>query len=286
VSTRKGSAAANAATEPEPVNRLGVVGWPVSHSRSPAVQNAALAAAGLERSWRYQLLPVPPEIFRETVLALPGQGFRGVNVTIPHKHAALSLANTSSGRAQAIGAANTLLFRDGEIHADNTDAAGLIGELSRLIELEGASAVVLGAGGSARASVWALLDAGVADVSVWNRAADRAAALCADLGGSPVQDVGPADILVNCTSVGLDAEDTLNPLPVDEQTLRGYRVIADLVYREGGSVLTRAARAAGVPTVGGLDLLVAQGAFAYELFTGLPAPVEVMRVAAGLSSAP
>ncbi len=269
------------------MNRLGVLGWPVAHSRSPAVQNAALAAAGLGDSWRYQLLPVPPEIFEETVRALPAAGFRGVNVTIPHKHAALALASTSSERARAIGAANTLLFRPGgEIHADNTDAPGLISVLAGLIELRGARAVVLGAGGSARSSVWALLDAGVAQVSVWNRTAERAVALCAEVGGTPVRAVEPADILVNCTSVGLDPDDTLDLLPIDQKALSGYRVVAYLVYQEGGSVLTRAARAAGIPTVGGLDFLVAQGAVAYELFTGLSAPVEVMRLAVGLSSAP
>jgi len=263
-----------------------VLGWPVAHSRSPALQNAALAAAGLGGSWHYQLLPVPPEIFEETVRALPTVGFRGVNVTIPHKHAALALASTSSERARAIGAANTLLFRPGgEIHADNTDAPALISGLAGLTELCGARAVVLGAGGSARSSVWALLDAGVAQVSVWNRTAERAVALCADVGGTPVQVVGPADILVNCTSVGLDPDDTLDLLPIDQKALSEYRVVGDLVYREGGSVLTRATLAAGIPTVGGLDFLVAQGAIAFELFTGLSAPAEVMRLAVGLSSA-
>ena len=104
---------------------LGVCGWPVAHSRSPQMQNAALAAVGLD-DWRYLRLPLPPELFEETVRALPAAGFRGVNVTIPHKHAALALADEMTVAAQAIGAANTLTFEDGRIQADNTDAPGLI----------------------------------------------------------------------------------------------------------------------------------------------------------------
>ncbi len=268
------------------MNRLGVVGWPVAHSRSPQIQNAALTAVGLGDSWRYQLLPVPPELFAETVVALPSQGFKGVNVTIPHKSAALTLAGGGTGRAAAIGAANTLLFQeDGAIDADNTDAPGLIMELAARIDLAGATGMVLGAGGSARAAVWALLDAGAADVRVWNRTPERAAELCAELGGTPVSEISGADVLVNCTSVGLQAEHRLEMLPLPPAGLGEFGVVADLVYREGGAVVTRAARTARVPTIDGLELLVAQGAFAFELFTGLPAPVEAMRNAVGLSSA-
>src|ERR1700733_8715861 len=130
------------------------------------MHNAALAAVGLT-DWRYQLLPVPPELFAETVPALPGAGFRGGNVTIPHKQAALDLADEATERATAIGAANTLTFEAGRIVADNTDAPALIAGLP--FPAAGRSALVLGAGGSARAAVWALLDAGADDVRVWNR---------------------------------------------------------------------------------------------------------------------
>src|ERR1700736_4713982 len=109
--------------------RLGVVGWPVAHSRSPAMHAAAFAALGLE-GWRYQRLPVPPPLFAETVRALGPAGFRGVNVTIPHKRAALAVADTASPVAVAIGAANTLSFApDGQISAENTDAPGLLAAL-------------------------------------------------------------------------------------------------------------------------------------------------------------
>ena len=130
--------------------RLGVLGWPVGHSRSPQMQNAALRQAGLQ-DWRYQLLPVPPELLEGTVRALGDLGFRGANVTVPHKEAALALADRPTGGATAIGAANTLLFEpDGAIVADNTDAPALITALP--FSPRGRTAQVLGAGGSARAT--------------------------------------------------------------------------------------------------------------------------------------
>ena len=168
--------------------RLGVCGWPVAHSRSPAMHEAALAAVGLE-GWSYQQLPLPPELFAETVRALPAAGFRGVNVTIPHKQAALALADTASDAAREIGAANTLTFeRDGAINADNTDAPGLIAALGERWDPAGRRVLVLGAGGAARAAVWALLQAGAADVAVWNRTAERARALAGELGGRAVEE--------------------------------------------------------------------------------------------------
>jgi shikimate dehydrogenase len=261
--------------------RLGVLGWPVGHSRSPAIQNAALHAVGLA-GWRYQLLPVVPDLFDETVSALAQAGFRGANVTIPHKSAALALASDPSPRAQAIGAANTLLFGpDGWIGADNTDAAAVVDSLPR--PARGAVALVLGAGGSARAAVWALLDAG-AEVRVWNRTPERAQTLCAELGGLPVREAEPADILVNCTAVGLDGSSSLEGLPVGPAELTNYGCVVDLVYGAATTALISAARRAGVHTVDGLELLVGQGALSFELFTGVPAPRAVMRSAAGLAA--
>jgi shikimate dehydrogenase len=258
--------------------RLGVVGWPVAHSRSPAIQNAALAAVGLD-GWRYQLLPVPPELFGETVRALPAAGFRGVNVTIPHKEAALETASEASPAARAIGAANTLTFAPDAIAADNTDAPALIGALP--FGAAGKTALVLGAGGSARAAVWALLDAGASDVRVWNRTAERARRLTEQLGGTPVSSPAPADILIHCTSIGLDPQDsTFKQLPLAADDLVGYECVVDLVYTPGGTGLVNAARERGVQVVDGLELLVRQGALSFERFTGLTAPLEVMRAAA------
>jgi shikimate dehydrogenase len=262
--------------------RLGVLGWPVRHSRSPAMHNAALAAAGLD-GWRYQHLPVPPALFAETVRGLPGAGFAGANVTIPHKEAALALADEATDVARAIGAANTLTFDNGRVLADNTDAPGLVAALGR--SPRGRRALVLGAGGSARAAVWALLAEGAAEVMVWNRSAHRAAELVRDLGGRVVEFPEPADLLVNCTPVGLTPTDatedaqTLKELELKADEVDTYASVVDLVPRPDTPLL-RAGRAFGSETIDGLSVLVHQGALSFERWTGRPAPLAVMSQAA------
>ena len=258
------------------LTRLGVLGWPVAHSRSPAIHNAALRAVGLD-GWRYQHLPVPPELFAETVRALAGAGFVGANVTIPHKEAALALAGEATPAARTIGAANTLRFEDGAIAADNTDAPALLAALG---DRRPSSAMVLGAGGSARAAVHALTQAGAA-VMVWNRTTERARALAADLGAEAVAAPRAAELLVNCTSVGLaDPLTTFKELPLNADGIGEYACVVDLVYRTGGTQLVREARRRGSQTIDGLEILVRQGALSFEAWTGRAAPLEVMRLAA------
>ncbi len=271
--------------------RLGVLGWPVAHSRSPAIHNAALAALGMG-GWRYQRLPVPPALFDETTRALGAAGFLGANVTIPHKQAALALADDASRAAREIGAANTLTFApDGTIAAENTDAPGLIAALERLTDMPAhPRALVLGAGGSARAVAWALREAGASEVAVWNRTAERARTLALELGVRAVSAPVPADLLVNCTSVGLYAPagversatdgEALNQLGLTFDQVGEYSHVVDLVYRPGSTPLLAAAAAHGARTVDGLEVLVAQGALSLELWTGRDAPLEVMRRAA------
>ncbi len=288
------------------MKRLGVLGWPVAHSRSPAMHTAALAALGLAEEWSYQRLPVPPELFEQTTRALGGAGFVGANVTIPHKHAALALADSASPAARTIGAANTLSFAaDGAIAAENTDAPGLLAAMRHDpagCAPEGRSALVLGAGGSARAAVWALREAGAREVSVWNRTRSRAEDLARELDARAVSAPEGADILVNCTSVGLatgvvaaadsggprEAETTgqdqlaaLNQLGLTHDLVARYSYVVDLVYRaDGPTPLLRVARERGVPVLDGLDVLVAQGALSLELWTGRKAPIAIMREAA------
>lgn len=242
------------------------------------MQNAALQAIGL-KDWRYQLLPIPPDLFSATVRALPAAGFRGINVTIPHKRAALALADTASTRARAIGAANLLVFEDdGTISADNTDAPAIAQSLP--MAAAGRQALVLGAGGSARAAVWALREAG-AEVAIWNRRPERAQELARELGGVAVRSCRPADLLVNCTPVGLDGEgDELKQLPVGADEIAMYGCVIDLVYSPSETALVRIARRAGRPAVDGLELLVAQGALSFERFTGVAAPADRMAEAA------
>ena len=264
----------------EPGALCGVLGYPVGHSRSPAIQTAAFRSAGLD--WRYVKLPVRPELFEETVRALPASGYRGANVTIPHKLAALGVADRTSPAAAAIGAANTLSFGDDLIEADNTDAGGLLDALGGPVA--GLRALVLGAGGAGRAAAWALREAGAARVAVWNRTRERADALARDIDVVAVERPGPADVLVNATSVGLDPtvgdQDTLAALELDGTDPPG--LVVDLVYRRDGSETPVAAWASGggATVIDGLEVLVRQGALSFSLWTGLPAPLEVMRAAA------
>ena len=241
------------------------------------MHNAALAAVGLA-GWRYQLLPVPPELFAETVAALPEAGFRGVNVTIPHKRAALALATAPDAAG----------FRDrsrqhADLRARRPDRrrqhrrAGA-DRRAAVLRRPAATALVLGAGGSARAAVWALLDAGAREVRIWNRTPARARALAAELGGDAVDERRPADLLVHCTASGLDpAADAFKPLPIAADDVTSYECVVDLVYGDIETPLVRAARARSVRVVAGRELLVRQGALSFELFTGRPAPIDVMR---------
>jgi shikimate dehydrogenase len=258
----------------------GVLGHPVAHSLSPAMQNAAFRAAGLD--WHYVKLPVPPERFDEVVRALPASGYRGANVTIPHKVAALEVADSASPAAKAIGAANTLSFHEGSIEAENTDAAGLVAAVGA--PLEGLRALVLGAGGAGRAAAWAMKGEG-AHVSLWNRTRQRAEALARELDIAAVEqpETAGVDLLVNATSVGLDpgsaAKEALSTLH-----LHGAEVpptVVDLVYRSDGSEtpVIAWARRAGARVVDGIEVLVQQGARSFELWTGQTAPLDVMRAA-------
>jgi shikimate dehydrogenase len=260
------------------LRRLGVIGWPVGHSRSPAMQNAALAATGLDAEYAYEPVAVAPDALAATLPRLAAAGFAGVNVTIPHKEEALALATEASPDARAIGAANTLTFgADGAIRADNTDAPGLLDALGEPVPK---TPLVLGAGGSARAAAYALRQSGAA-VAVWNRSPERARRMAHDLGVAAVDRPTRAEVLVNCTSVGLrDPVATFKDLPLTADELGEYACVVDLVYRAGGTELLRQAERRGTRSVDGLEILVRQGARSFEIWTGRTAPLDVMRRAA------
>jgi len=277
--------------------RLAVLGHPVSHSRSPVMQNAALAAAGLD-GWRYEAIDVAPGDFAELVRSLPGQGFAGVNVTVPHKEAALAIADQASGAAAAIGAANTLTFEDGLIRADNTDAPGLIDALtgrngdadgetaSGQGKLAGKRALALGAGGAGRAVVWALAGAGM-EVMLWNRTHSKAEQLAAELGVEVIPpeqhgaiDPGPFAVIVNASAAGLGGGDGLADLPLDPGGFHPGQTVVDMVYGETPGTLIATAMQDGAKTVDGLEILVRQGARSFEIWTGKRPDLESMRQAA------
>lgn len=242
------------------------------------MQTAALASLGLEGEWSYEAIDVDPAVFEDIVRSMQAQGFVGANVTVPHKSAALDLADAASDVAAAVGAANTLLFSDDGIRAENTDAPGF---LAALPAPPSGRALVLGAGGAARAVVWALLGSGV-DVAVWNRTHERAEGLCADLGGRAEADPGAAyyDLIVNSTAVGLGGEDPFEELPIDPSSFHERQVVADLVYGSEPTALLRGAAVAGAQTIDGLEILARQGAESLRLWTGRDAPLDVMRDAA------
>jgi shikimate dehydrogenase len=270
--------------------RLAVLGHPVSHSRSPAMQNAALAALGMGEEWHYEAIEVAPEVFERKVRTMAGEGFAGANVTVPHKEAALACADLPTEMAKEIGAANTLVFSGGQIFAHNTDAPGLLAALPGSTRAR--RALVLGAGGAARAAVWALSVEGaaldVSGVDIWNRTRSRADAVyaelgrVAELGGAPVEAVrqDAYGIVVNTTAVGLRGEDPFEHLPLQRDGFDREQVVVDMVYGNAPSPLLEAAQAAGAHTVDGIEVLVRQGALSLRIWTGHEPPLDVMRAAA------
>jgi shikimate dehydrogenase len=269
---------------------VGVIGWPVEHSLSPAMHNAAFAALGLD--WVYVPLPVYPDHVGEAVRGLRAMGFAGVNVTVPHKQAVLQHLDDIAKDALVIGAVNTIVVRDGAICGDNTDAAGFLASLNEAgFDPSGIYAAVLGAGGSARAIVHALASAGARQVSVYNRHPERAHRLCRDLSkfhadvrleGYPLTATATIgediSLLVNTTSVGMWPDTEMSPWPTDVP-IPGHLTVYDLVYNPLETFFLTQARAVGAETVSGLGMLVHQGAASFSMWTGQLAPVEAMRSA-------
>jgi shikimate dehydrogenase len=255
----------------------GVIGWPVGHSRSPQMHNAAYAALGMD--WAYVAMPVEPARLDAAMRGLAALGFAGVNVTIPHKQAVAALCDELSEDARSAGSVNTVLVRDdGTLRGETTDGAGM---LQAIGDLPAGEALVLGAGGAARAAAAALRDAGLA-VTVAARRPESAAELAdaLDVSAAPWPPASLPALVVNATPVGQAG--AADDLPVPEPLLGGVEVVCDLAYRGDGSEtgLVAAARRRGVRSVDGLDVLVGQGAIAFRLFTGREPPVEAMRKAA------
>lgn len=259
-----------------------LIGWPVAHSRSPAMHAAAFRARGLDA--RYELLPVPPEQLPDAIRRVRTT-LEGANVTVPHKAAVMPLLDEVEPVARTIGAVNTLLRSGGRLVGTNTDAAGFLRSLDEAgIDARGARAVVLGAGGAARAVVYALREAG-AELAVAARREAAARALTEAFGGRPfaLTDVEEpfrsADLVVQATSapLGPDAQAFADTLPL--AALPSHATVVELVYAPRETAVLRAARARALRTVDGTGMLVHQGALAFTRWTGAPAPVEAMRAA-------
>lgn len=266
--------------------KVGVIGWPVTHSISPAMHKAAFRALGLD--WSYELAPVPPDIVRQSLRMLRDEGgYIGVNVTVPLKQAVMPYVLPDE-RARAIGAVNTIDFRSNV--GTNTDAVGFIDDLkAHDVALSGANVIVLGAGGAARAAVYGLAKEG-AQVTVVNRTLQKAQVMLADLELSAgikntqtktLDEAAEMDVslIVNCTSVGMWPKVDESPW-IEGVPLPKGATVYDMVYRPAVTRFMREVEAGGGQAIGGLGMLVRQGAAAFALWTGQPAPVEVMFEAA------
>lgn len=290
----------------------GLLGWPVSHSRSPAMHNAAFTAAGIDGI--YLPLAVSPQRLEAAVAGLAAQGFKGANVTIPHKQAVMAYVTDLSPAAVAIGAVNTLVVRsDGSLHGDNTDAPGFLADLQEQgVDLDGlatAGALVLGAGGSARAVAYALAVYGI-PTKVVSRRIEQAESLVANLlphlpppgyrvpqsairnpslpAPFPLLAAQPwsslaaiaagAGLVVNCTPLGMTPQVDTSPWPED-LAFRPTQIAYDLVYNPPDTRFLLQARASGARAINGLGMLLHQGALAWEVWTGLSAPLAAMREA-------
>jgi shikimate dehydrogenase len=254
------------------------------------MHNAAFAALGLD--WSYSLLPTPPRQVGRALAELRSRGFRGANVTVPHKEAVLPYLDRTTADAHAIGAVNTIQVKDGALLGDNTDCAGFLADLQAGgFEPAGRRALVLGAGGGARAVVHALAQAGCA-VTIQNRTEQRAAQLAGYMakwgfrsqvawmrGGPTAADLECFDLLVNATSVGMWPLEDASPWP-QELPIPARWTVYDLVYNPQETCLLSLARTSGASVLGGLGMLIHQGALAFELWTGSNAPIDVMRAAA------
>jgi shikimate dehydrogenase len=250
-----------------------LIGWPAAHSRSPLIHHYWLRTLSLEGG--YNIEAIPPEGFAEFVLHLDTHGFVGANVTIPHKERALALTRPDA-RARAVGAANTLWYEGGELRSTNTDIEGFINNLDACApgwDAATSDALVLGAGGSARAVVFGLIERGVGRVHVANRTVERARALAGQFGDRvhPVawDAIGEwlprADLLVNTTSLGMHGQPALE---IDVDRLPPHAVVADLVYVPLQTPLLAGARARGLRTADGLGMLLHQAVRGFELWFG------------------
>lgn len=271
------------------------MGDAVRGSLSPRIHNAAFAALGL--NWCYVAFPVTRDRLGDALRGLPALGIAGANITVPHKEAALAYLDETTDDARAIGAVNTIQVAGGRLIGHNTDGGGLLDALrwDGAVSVADTRAVIMGAGGAARAAAFALAGAGAASVVIANRNWDRAASLAGIVrrsfprcpvdataldGHGVASALREASLVIQATTLGGGAQRTVSP--VDPAALHSGLFVMDMIYDPRETVLLREARARGCRTLGGLAMLVYQGARAFEIWTGRGAPVGVMRDAVGL----
>lgn len=272
----------------------GIIGHPVGHSLSPIFQGAAFRAHGLDAT--YELWDTPDELLPARLAALREPNVLGANVTIPHKENVFPYLDELGGQSARVGAVNTIVNREGRLFGFNTDGPGFVAALRNESNFDpaGRTFLLLGAGGAARGIAFALLEAGAREIRIWNRTPARAATLALALesvavpSGRPGEDVTGAvfvsarpssagvDCVINCTSAGMHGGGSEAVLPCDPSEATSGALFVDIVYVPEMTPFLVAAKAAGHRTLGGLPMLIYQGALAFELWTGVPAPVDVM----------
>jgi shikimate dehydrogenase len=265
----------------------GIIGHPVSHSLSPVFQSAAFAHCGIDVV--YELWDTPLEALADRVTALRDDGCFGANVTIPHKEAVMLSVDELGGQTARVGAVNTIVNREGRLIGYNTDGPGFVAALKKEAHFDpaGKRFYLAGAGGAARGIAFGLAEAG-AYVTIANRSSERARRLADDVRAvsadveavEPGGDLSTYDCAVNCTSVGMEGGPDPAGIPFDVAGLRPGVLVVDIVYAPEDTPLLMAAWARGLRTLGGLPMLIYQGALSFELWTGVEAPVEVMFEAA------
>ena len=266
---------------------LAVIGAPIGHSLSPIIQNAALHAAGLD--YVYTALPVRADALASAVRGLRDAGIAGFNVTIPFKTEIIPLLDALSEDARRIQAVNTVVIEDGRMVGHNTDVAGfLAGFAERGIALTGKNAVLIGAGGAARAALWGLLRSGVSSVAIGVRSVEKGAVLAADFAADGdvravsfddaawIAACSDADLVVQTTPLGMTPHTEAMP-PVDAAVINPSAVVYDLIYTPAETRFLREARARGCETINGETMLVAQGAEAFHLWAGVRPDMELMK---------
>ena len=274
--------------------QLGIIGYPLGHTLSPVFQQAALDACGIDA--RYVAWETPPERLPDRLRQLRAPDVMGFNVTVPHKEAVIPLLDALDDWARDLGAVNTVVNRDGRLTGHNTDADGFLRALKQEggFNPRGAAVLVLGAGGSARAVVLSLAREGAASVTIANRTLARAEALAAEVrarGGQShavqLDDAHlaealrtPPGLIVNCTTLGMAHGPAEGQSPLPARLIPKAALVYDLVYRPAVTPLLQAAQQSGARTLGGLPMLVYQGAAAFTLWTGREAPVQAMFAAA------
>lgn len=274
---------------------LGVIGHPLKKSLSPVFQQAALDALGLPH--KYESWPTPPDGLETRVTGLRAPAVLGANVTIPHKEAVVPLLDGCDQVARKVRAVNTIVNSKGNLYGHNTDVEGALRALrdDAAFDPAGKRVIIAGAGGAARALVVGLIEAKAASIVVINRTFSRASKLVEDL--VPLAEITElkalpdiftswqsaaigCDLLVNCTSVGSTGTGEVGESPVPAEAIHSGALVLDIIYRPLETALMRTAKSRGARVLGGLPMLIYQGAASFKLWTGREAPVEVMFQAA------